>query len=66
MATNYQLIADCLWYTGHMMTGVALVVNHYSYPAGIVVVFTGQLITMISRPIGRLHDDNRRASDDTA
>jgi hypothetical protein len=33
---------------------VAIVANHYQFRYGVVCVFIGQLITMISRPIGRI------------
>lgn len=52
-STQMQTFADCLWYAGHVLTGVAIVVNHYNFAAGVVVVFVGQSITMLSRPIGR-------------
>ena len=51
---NYVLIADCLWYTGHILTGIAIIANHHNYYVGITCVFVGQFITIISRPIGRL------------
>jgi hypothetical protein len=51
---NYQNLADGMWYVGHVITAVSIVVNHYSFPAAVVVVFVGQTITMISRPIGRI------------
>jgi hypothetical protein len=50
---NYERIADCLWYAGHVLTGISIVVNHYNFPAAVVIVFVGQSVTMISRPIGR-------------
>jgi len=51
---NYFLFADILWYTGHVLTGIAIVVSHYSYETGVACVFVGQFITIISRPIGRI------------
>ena len=51
---NYTIIADCLWYFGHILTGCAIVVNHYNYSMGITCVFIGQFTTIISRPIGRI------------
>jgi hypothetical protein len=54
MKINYILFADCLWYCGHVLTGISIVVNHYHFYIAIVIVFVGQFITMISRPIGRI------------
>ena len=54
---NYQLFADILWYAGHTLTGVAIIVNHYSFYMGILTVFIGQFTTIISRPIGRIKND---------
>jgi len=51
---NYQLCADILWYVGHTLTGFAIVANHYNFYLGIIIVFIGQFITIISRPIGRM------------
>jgi len=51
---NYPLMADCLWYTGHVLTGLAVVVHHYHFSMGVSFVFVGQLITIISRPLGRI------------
>lgn len=51
---NYVLIADCLWYMGHVLTGIAIIANHYSYLVGIACVFVGQFATIVSRPIGRI------------
>jgi hypothetical protein len=55
---NYQLYADILWYTGHIITGLAIVVNHYNFYLGITTVFIGQFMTIISRPIGRIKHSN--------
>jgi hypothetical protein len=51
---NYTFVADSLWYIGHVLTGVAIVANHYYYHLGIICAFVGQLLTIISRPIGRI------------
>lgn len=51
---NYILFSDILWYTGHIITGFAIVANHYDYYFGVTTVFIGQLMTIISRPIGRI------------
>jgi hypothetical protein len=51
-----MLLSDCLWYLGHILTGVAIIVNHYSFSLGITTVAIGQFITIISRPIGRINN----------
>lgn len=51
---KYTVVADILWYSGHVMTGFAIVVNHYHFYSGISFVVVGQLLTIVSRPIGRL------------
>jgi len=33
---------------------ISIVVNHYNFYIAVVIVFIGQFITMISRPIGRI------------
>ena len=53
---NYTLIADSLWYTGHVITGFAIITNHYHYSMGISFAFVGQLLTMVSRPLGRINN----------
>lgn len=52
----YETISDCLWYTGHILTGIAVVINHYEDNFWITILFVtiGQFLTMISRPIGRI------------
>ena len=54
---NYERIADCMWYAGHVLTGIAIVVNHFHFYAAVSIVFFGQAITMASRPIGRWRDE---------
>lgn len=54
MSINYVLIADILWYIGHIITGCAIIANHYDFYYGIITVFIGQFMTIISRPIGRI------------
>lgn len=56
---KYQFYADILWYIGHIITGFAIVVNHYNFEMGVVTVFIGQIITIISRPIGRIKPNNQ-------
>jgi len=52
---NYERLADGLWYAGHVLTGVAIVVNHFHFYAAVAIVFVGQTVTMASRPIGRIN-----------
>lgn len=60
---NYQLLADILWYSGHILSGFSVIINHYDFNIGIAVVIIGQFITIISRPIGRIKVKNLTADD---
>ena len=51
---NYLLFSDYLWYSGHILTGLAIVINRYNYNYAVIMVLFGQFITIISRPIGRI------------
>ena len=51
---NYFLLADILWYLGHIMTGSSILFSQTNYYVAIYLVFIGQFITIISRPIGRI------------
>ena len=51
---KYQLIENILWYLGHLLGFFAIIANHYNYFIAIPIAFTGQFITIISRPISRL------------
>ena len=53
---KYSDWADILWYTGHVITGFAIVTNPYHFFLGVSFVVVGQVLTIISRPIGRLRD----------
>jgi hypothetical protein len=55
MYMNYVLIADVLWYVGHMLTGCAILITKDHYSLAVGCVWVGQGMTMISRPIGRIH-----------
>lgn len=51
--TGYQNQADCIWYTGHILsigTLLSVQTRELAYP----FVIGGQLLTMLSRPLGRL------------
>ena len=51
---NYKLFADILWYFGHIITGVAIVINRYNFYIAVGLTCLGQFITIVSRPIGRI------------
>lgn len=51
---KYETVADIMWYVGHVITAMSIVVNHFNFPAAVATVFVGQAITMISRPVGRI------------
>jgi len=51
---NYLFISDCLWYSGHILSSIATVFSHSNFEISISLVFLGQFITIISRPIGRI------------
>jgi hypothetical protein len=52
---NYVLIADALWYSGHVLTGSSILFSSNRNLA-ISLVLVGQLITIVSRPIGRIQN----------
>jgi hypothetical protein len=51
---NYLLVSDILWYSGHIITALSIVFTHTHLDISIALVFIGQSITIISRPIGRI------------
>jgi Na+-driven multidrug efflux pump len=55
---NYPLLADALWVTGHVISALAVVVNHYHFYLGVTFGVTSQLLIIISRPIGRKKSDD--------
>lgn len=55
---NYLLLSDCMWYIGHILTGLSIIFTHNDYFIAVSLVAIGQFITMISRPIGRIIDNN--------
>ena len=57
---EYETLADLMWYAGHVITAMSIVVNHFDFPCAVVTVFVGQAITMVSRPVGRLKSPSRR------
>ena len=54
---NYALFSDYLWYLGHILTGSSIIFSHIHYNLAVVLVFFGQFITIISRPIGRIKNN---------
>lgn len=55
---NYLRISDYLWYTGHVLTGFSIIFTHINYNVAVSFVFIGQFITIISRPIGRIKNND--------
>ena len=55
---NYLMISDYLWYTGHVLSGLSIIFTRYNYNIAVSLVFFGQFITIISRPIGRIKNDD--------
>ena len=51
---NYILLADFLWYSGHILTGISIIFSLTNRNLAISLVFVGQFITIISRPISRI------------
>jgi hypothetical protein len=62
---NYQLLVDILWYSGHILTSITLIINHYNFYNGIICVCVSQFMIIISRPIGRINNIENIISDDT-
>ncbi len=52
---DYLFISDCMWYIGHISTGISVFTRSNFYLTAFLVVF-GQSITIISRPIGRIQN----------
>lgn len=61
---NYLLFSDYMWYIGHILTGLSIVFTHNNYFVAVSLVVIGQVITMISRPIGRITDNNLEKEND--
>lgn len=51
---DYLLLSDCLWYMGHILTGMSIFFSRNNYYLAVALVVFGQSITIISRPIGRI------------
>lgn len=54
---NYILISDCLWYSGHILTSLSILFTYDNRYLSISLVFFGQFITIISRPISRIKNN---------
>ena len=57
---NYIFVSDCLWYCGHILTGISILLSKNHYNLAVSFVFVGQFITIISRPISRLQAKNAK------
>ena len=53
---NYLLLSDFMWYTGHILSGISILFTRDNYYFTVSFVLFGQLITIISRPIGRIQN----------
>jgi hypothetical protein len=53
---NYILLADFLWYSGHILSSCSIIFSQSNRYLAISLVFVGQFITIISRPISRIKD----------
>ena len=56
----YIILSDILWYTGHVLSGLSIIVTHTNYYLAVSLVCFGQFITILSRPIGRITRDETR------
>lgn len=62
---NYTYVSDCLWYLGHILTGISVFADD-DLPMRASLVIVGQTITMISRPLGRMQDKARLSNEDVS
>lgn len=60
---NYSLIADYLWYIGHILSGLSILFSHTNYYLAVALVIFGQSITIISRPLGRIKASHETTND---
>jgi hypothetical protein len=56
---NYILISDCLWYSGYILTSLSILFTYDNRYLSISLVFFGQFITIISRPISRIKKNSQ-------
>lgn len=63
MKFDYILISDILWYSGHILTSISILLTRNNFNLAVSFVFLGQFITIISRPIGRIKNIKNKVSD---
>ena len=56
---NYFLLGDILWYLGHTLSGYSILFSQTNYHVAVTLALSGQFLTMISRPIGRINLNNK-------
>jgi len=61
---NYTILADFLWYSGHILYGISVFFSQSNYVMAVSMVCIGQFITIISRPIGRLQQNVREPNEE--
>ena len=61
---DYLLISDILWYTGHILSGISIIFTPINYYIAVSLVIFGQFITIISRPIGRIKNEEINKNND--
>ena len=54
---NFLFISDFLWYLGHTLTGCSIIFIHNNFYLAASMVFFGQFMTIISRPISRIYKE---------
>ena len=62
---NHLFISDVLWYSGHILTGSSIIFSQTNYYLAVSLVFFGQFITIVSRPVGRIKPIVVKASQET-
>ena len=56
---DYLKISDYLWYLGHVLSGISIIFTRINYNIAVSLVIFGQFITIISRPIGRIKNEEK-------
>lgn len=59
---DYLKISDYLWYLGHILSGISIIFTQINYNIAVFLVIFGQFITIISRPIGRIKNEEKTKS----
>jgi len=54
---NYSIIADYLWYTGNVLSGISIIFSPKNYYLSVSLVLFGQFITITSE-IGSFVQDS--------